>query len=430
MPSRESSSWITHISGAVTRKPYAAHMGDTEDERGQIVFGLTIPVSVNILLAPVLPQLVNDGWQIHVVCSPGEVRRDLIPDEVSIHHIPMRRSVSPAADAVALIHWIRLLRHIQPGVVVGGTPKAAMLSMVAAWLTGVPVRVFHIRGARWDGMTGAMGVVLRVADRVTARAATHSLAVSSSLADLMVTSRVCRTRPATLGRGGSKGVDTSVFRPRDTAELRGAPLTLGFMGRFAVDKGIQDVVSVFEKCRRALPELRLTMVGMRDPAQPIDSDLEERLRDPVIDRLDFTGTPAEVMRGFDVLVFPSIREGLPNVVIEAGASGVPTVGYDVTGVKDAVLDGVTGFLVPAGDVEGLASVAAQLLRDDGLRERMGRAARNLACQEFARDVVASRFAHWIDQVAMSSRTPGSGSHRRPLTWRRSGSHATPRHSPV
>lgn len=364
----------------------------------RVVFGLTSPLSVNGLLAPVLPELVDRGWEVHVVCGEGDVQTDLLPEGVAVHRVPMDRSISPMADLVALRRWVRLLGRLRPDVVVGGTPKAAMLSMLAARYRRIPVRVFHLRGARWDGMAGRRADVLRLADRATAMAATHVLAVSDSLADLVLARGITDERPVVLGRGGSKGVDTEVFRPRNDSEYSADPPTLGFMGRLSVDKGIGDVLAVYAMCRREFPDLRLTVVGDIDEAQPVPAEVLAALSGPGFRWIPHTRDPATVMRAFDLLVFPSIREGLPNVVIEAAACGVPTVGYDTTGVRDAVADGRTGVLVPLGNREALAKAVANLLWDSPGRARLAAQARAEALQNFSRDSIASNFADWLSRV--------------------------------
>jgi glycosyltransferase involved in cell wall biosynthesis len=232
--------------------------------------------------------------------------------------------------------------------------------------------VFQVRGARWDGVAGRDGRLLRAADRLTARSATDVLAVSRSLADLLIEERIVRRRPVVLGHGGSKGVDTDAFTPDPDRVMDPNAPVLGFAGRLSVDKGIADVVAVADALRGDRPGLRLQIAGAVDPAQPIPADVQR-----AVEGYEWLGTVARtdmpaILRGWDLLVFPSVREGLPNVVIEAAACGVPTVGWDVTGVRDAVRPGDSGLLVPLGDRRALVDAAALALQPaDHARLRAG-----------------------------------------------------------
>lgn len=308
----------------------------------------------------------------------------------------MTRAVTPLRDAKALLSWVSLLRRERPELIVGATPKAATLSLIAARIAGVPTRVFNVWGARWDGMHGSRARILMTLDKLTATSATHVVAVSPSLAQLFVDHKITTTRPDVIGRGGSKGVNIERFTPQ--ARDADRPPTLGFVGRLSIDKGILDLLKVFEVCRVALPDLRLVIAGDIDDAQPIPEELIQRLRsDPQIRWLGSSDEIPELMPTFDVLVFPSIREGLPNVVIEAAASGVPVVGYDTTGVRDAVEDGITGYLVPLGNVERLAQATADVLKSPNQSE-MREAARAFAVRWFSQDKVVRDFVDYLEDA--------------------------------
>lgn len=338
----------------------------------RVVLAVTTPMAVNLLARPQVEALVSSGYRVHLMCSEGPVDDDLAALASGVSFIPMARAIAPAADVRAIQRTIALLRRLRPDAVVGSTPKAALVSMLAARAARVRLRVFQVRGARWDGVTGRDGTLLRAADRLTARAATDVLAVSRSLAALLVDDGIVRERPVVLGNGGSKGVDTTVFTPDPTRVMDPNAPVLGFAGRLSIDKGIADVVAVADALRGDRPGLRLQVAGAVDPAQPIPPDLERAL-----ERYEWLGTVSRTdmpatMRGWDLLVFPSVREGLPNVVIEAAACGVPTVGWDVTGVRDAVREGDSGLLVPAGDRRALIDAAALALQPaDHARMRAG-----------------------------------------------------------
>jgi glycosyltransferase involved in cell wall biosynthesis len=265
-------------------------------------------------------------------------------------------------------------------VVIGASPKAGLLAMTAARLTRVPRRIFLHRGARWETLTGHQRRLTMAAERVTCANATDVVAVSDSLADLVVTSGISKRRPVVLGPGGSKGVDLERFTPRpvegagDSAADRGAePPVLGFVGRLAADKGLDVVLAALAAVRLDAPAARLVIAGDVDAADPPETAILAALSDdPAIELLGWRRDLERVYPLFDVLVFPSAREGLPNAVIEAAACGVPTVGWTATGVRDAVADGSSGRLVPWRDVWAFAAAVRQVVSpSDRVRWREG-----------------------------------------------------------
>lgn len=332
---------------------------------GSLVIATTVPSAINLFVLPQVPALLDAGWDVHLVSSPGIRTPVDLQDRIHIHELPMERSVRPVADAVALKNWVALLREIRPEVLLGSSPKAGMLSMVAGRLAGVPRRIFLHRGARWETATGYNRRVLMAADRLTVQSATATVAVSNSLADLLVSSGIAKDRPVVFGNGGSKGVDLARFHPPVGLPSAEGPVTLGFVGRLSRDKGINTLLRVFDGVCEVLPDTRLLVVGARDEVDEIDTQLLRRIEDePAIEWVGHADDVVPFMQRMDVLIFPSLREGLPNVVIEAAACGVPTVGWRVTGVTDAVAEGISGSTVTAHDLAALIPAALSFATAD------------------------------------------------------------------
>jgi glycosyltransferase involved in cell wall biosynthesis len=324
----------------------------------RIVIGTTLAFAMERRVLPQVPALCADGWVVDLVCSPGLPEVD--QPGCSVRPIPMGRGMNPAADRVALRRWVDVLDDLRPDIVMAGNPKAGLLGMLAAKRARVPIRVLHVRGSPWETATGVRRTAIRAVERRALDASTDVLAVSSSLAELLVKQGQTERMPVVLGDGGSVGVDLSRFTPRPADARR--PLTVGYLGRLAADKGLAQLVRAFDLIQRRRPDARLLLAGRLDDRQPLTPAILDRLAS---DRsITWLGDVDDVPSFFgqvDVMAFPSSREGLPNAVIEAAAAGVPTVGWDVTGVRDAVRHGVTGYLCPPFDVEALAWRTLQIL---------------------------------------------------------------------
>jgi glycosyltransferase involved in cell wall biosynthesis len=170
---------------------------------------------------------------------------------------------------------------------------------------------------------------------------------------------------------------------------RGVPV-IGFVGRLTRDKGIPELVAAFSQLRQDIPILRLLLVGDFEDGDPVPRALLKQIEsDGSIIRTGFVPDTAPYYRLMDVFVLPTYREGFGEVSLEAQASGIPVVTTTATGVIDSVVDGITGFLVPVGNSEILASRIRLLLRDENLRNRMGQAGRMRVVEQFSQEIVAN-----------------------------------------
>lgn len=357
-----------------------------------VLVGVTVPMSLS-LLGSRLALMADRGWEVHVAVGEPVPAKYQPDPRVVVHIVPMTRQMTPVSDVRSLWDWSALIKRVRPTIVVGATPKAGLLSMLAARRRGVRHRVFEAWGARWDGVPGTRGRILRVADRLTVRSASHTVAVSDSLADLFIKEQVAPQRPRVIGFGGTQGVDVQRFNPASEAVTE--PV-VGFVGRLAADKGLTDLCEAMSIVRASIPGAQLEIAGEADAADPLDEETGSWLaQDPLNRLIGQTDDVPTFLRSLSVLCFPSHREGLPNAVLEAAATGVPVVGWDVTGVRDAVINGLTGYLVPLGDHETMAKRVIELLQDPERRATLGAAARSFACDRFDSRLVQTAFVDFL-----------------------------------
>ena len=148
---------------------------------------------------------------------------------------------------------------------------------------------------------------------------------------------------------------------------------VGFVGRFTRDKGLPELMEAFDLILLAEPATHLLLVGWFDAAEDaLDAGLCDRiLSHPRIHCTGFVADTAPYYRAMDVMVLPTWREGFPNAVLEAAATGIPVVTTESTGARDAVVAEVTGLLIPPGYPEAIYESVIKLLRDPERRLRMG-----------------------------------------------------------
>jgi len=183
------------------------------------------------------------------------------------------------------------------------------------------------------------------------------------------------------------GVDCAAFLV--APEPAGVPVVV-LPARMLWDKGVREFVEAAHLLRAAGREARFVLVGAPDTgnreAIPVER-LDAWTREGPVEWWGHRRDMAAVLAGASVVVLPTYGEGLPKVLVEAGAAGRPIVATDVRGCREVVRPGVNGLLVPARDSTALARAIERLLQSPELRARLGRAGRLLAETEFAESVV-------------------------------------------
>ena len=345
-----------------------------------------------LVLGARLRALRKAGFRVLLLSSPGPLLDQTAAREgVERIALPMQRGMAPFADLVALFRLWRLIGRCRPDLVEFSTPKAGLLGSLAAWLRGVPRRVYMLRGLKLEGTSGFKRRVLLAAERIAARSAHVVLCNSESLREEALALRVAdASKLRLLGEGSSNGVDIERFSPgpsqvRKELGIPPSAPVIGFSGRLTRDKGLPELLEAFDLILAAEPATRLLLVGWFDAAEDaLDPELRERiLRHSNIHCTGFVGDTAPYYRAMDLLVLASWREGFPNVVLEAAATGIPVVTTESTGARDSVIPEVTGLLIPPGYPYAIYEAAMKLIRDPERRRRMGRAARAWILEHYA-----------------------------------------------
>ena len=337
-----------------------------------------------LVLGARLRALRNAGFHVLLLSSPGPLL-DITAAREHVERIElsMQRSIAPFADLVSLYRLWRLIGKCRPDLVEFGTPKAGLLGTLAAWLRGVPRRVYMLRGLKLESTSGLKRRILLATERLAARCAHVVLCNSESLRAEALALRIApRKKLRLLGEGSSNGVDVDRFSPGSSTvrEQLGIPHyvpVVGFAGRLTRDKGLPELCEAFDMILCAEPSARLLLVGWFDVAEDaLDSGLRERiLHHPQIYCTGFVPDTAPYYRAMDLFVLPTWREGFPNVVLEAAATGLPVVTTESTGARDSVLPEITGLLIPPGHPDAIYEAVMKLFRDPQRRECMGKAAR-------------------------------------------------------
>lgn len=366
----------------------------------KLILVTTIPMTLELFLQGQISYLKEDGFDVAAVSSPGPALEQVGQrDNIEVHAIPMSRGIAPFRDARALYRLWKLFRRLRPAIVHASTGKAGPLAIIAATLAGVPVRVYSLRGFMIDRGRAGGRAILRAMEWLTCRCAHRVIAVSRSLAELVITERLCRPEKLVVfAHGSSNGVDAKGrFNPERLTVLalqefqaawripEGATV-ISFIGRLVAGKGIAELARAWQSIRTVHETAYLVIAGTPEEHDPVDRSVLQSLsadeRVIMVDSVPYTKMPA-LYAVSDLIVLPTYSEGLPNVALEAAAMAKPVVATRVTGCVDVVEDGVTGTLVAPRDSEALEEAMARYLNNPSLRKRHGMAARELVLAKFA-----------------------------------------------
>ena len=330
----------------------------------KIIRTSTVSGSLNTFCNGLLRDLKeNEGYEIIAVASPDEALNEIQDREgVTVYGVPMERRMAPLKDIKSLFKLIKIFRREKPDLVHSITPKAGLLSMLASWICRVPVRLHTFTGLVFPTTTGIKQRILILTDRLTCACATHIVPEGEGVKNDLLTYNITHKHLQVLGFGNIKGINTERFNPADPSVQELADkirkeniFTYIFIGRLVGDKGINELVNAFTKLNLKYPNTRLILVGEKeqtiDPLNPntiktIDTNTS----------IEAVGRQKDVrpwLLGSDVLVFPSYREGFPNVVIEAGAMGKPAIVTDINGSREIIIEDKNGTIIPPKDTDAL-----------------------------------------------------------------------------
>jgi len=319
---------------------------------------------------------------------------DNISNKVNVINIPIERNINLFADLKTLFLLISIFYNNRFSLVHSVSPKAGLLTSIAAWITRIPNRLHTFTGQVWATKIGVSRWFLKSLDKIIVMLNTDILVDSFSQQDFLIKEGVLsKDFSIVLGSGSISGVDTNRFQPskihkkliRKQLNIKDDCIVFLFVGRLKKEKGVFELVEAFKNVSEQHDNVALLIVGPD----------EEGLRQELIEHLglckefirfvDFTKTPEQYMVASDIFILPSYREGFGSVVIEAASCGLPSIGSNIYGLSDAIKSEETGFLVPARSAKPLEGVMLKLVNNDKLRNEMGMNARKRAVNHFSQD---------------------------------------------
>lgn len=357
----------------------------------------TVSISFRLLLKGQL-KYMSKYFDTYASSAPGEELFELEELENTVPYpIPIERKPTPWKDWRSLIALYCLFQKIKPTIVHTHTPKAGLLGMMASYFAKVPIRLHTVAGIPWMESSGIIRWALKWMERFTYRFATHVYSNSFAMRDFILESKLIRpNKISVIGQGSSNGIDTNWYHKtveveelaiqlRNQFNLEGYKVLL-FVGRLVKDKGIEELLEAYKALKKKY-KIKLLLVGpFEKDRDPLSSQAMYTIEnDPGIITTGYVKDVRQYMAVSYLLAFPSYREGFPNVPMQAGAMGLPSVVTDINGCNEIIQNGVNGLFIQPKNIPSLQSALESLLSDQDLYKKIASNARPMITSRFEQE---------------------------------------------
>ena len=365
-----------------------------------------MPLSLKVLLKGQLRFMASNGFDVKGVSSEGEELREVHENEgIAVEAITMSRKITPFQDLKSLWEMWNFLRKEKPQIVHTHTPKAGIIGMLAARLAGVPHRLHTVAGLPLMEATGTKRKILNFVEKLTYSSATRVYPNSKGLYDFILQNNFTQSNKLKIiANGSSNGIDTTFFSPEQVSETERVTLreklniqpndfVFVFVGRIVSDKGINELIKAFSQLQAAGNNepvgIKLLLVGgLENDLDPLNPEtLAEINQNKDIISVGFQQDVRSFFAIADALVFPSYREGFPNVVMQAGAMGLPSIVSDINGCNEIIIEGENGLIIPPKNVEKLKEKMLTLAKDKNLYTKLKGNSRRMIENRYEQSVV-------------------------------------------
>lgn len=341
----------------------------------------TVPMSLKYLLKGQMAFMSKNGFNVTMISSDGQELNDVIENEKCDHIIiPFTRKITILKDLKATYNLYKLIRKEKPDIVHTHTPKAGIIGMLASYFARVPIRLHTVAGLPLMEAIGFKRIILNFVEKVTYKCSTKVFPNSYGLKKIILKHRfTSENKLKVIGNGSSNGIDTSYFDPelfsiKDNEDLK---TNLGinktdfvfiFVGRIVADKGVNELVEAFDKISLVEENIKLLLVGpYEDELDPLQKKTKLLINNN--ENIISVGYQNDVRPYFSIsncLVFPSYREGFPNVVMQAGAMRLPSIVSDINGCNEIIENNINGLVIKVKSIHSIYDAIIKITSNKSL----------------------------------------------------------------
>ena len=356
-------------------------------------------MSLKYLLKGQMSFMSKKGYNVVMISSDGKELKEVIEAENCNHFIiPLTRKITPLKDLNAVYKLYILLRQQKPDIVHTHTPKAGIIGMLASYIAKVPIRIHTVAGLPLMEVSGLKRCILNIVERLTYSFSTKVYPNSYGLKKIILEHRFSKeNKLKVIGKGSSNGIDTSYFDPKlfSIKDKEVLKTNLGinktdfifvFVGRIVSDKGINELVEAFDKICLVEENIKLLLVGLfEDELDPLQKKTKLLINNN--ENIISVGYQNDVRPYFSIsncLVFPSYREGFPNVVMQAGSMCLPSIVSDINGCNEIIENYLNGIVIKVKSVSAIYDAMLEMYTDKQLYRGIKEKTRNIIKQRYER----------------------------------------------
>ncbi|GEC79205.1 glycosyltransferase family 4 protein [Flavobacterium aquatile] len=371
------------------------------DVKKKLVRITTVPLSLDKILDGQL-WFMNNHYDVIAVSSEKEYLIQCAKNEgVRYKHIEMTRKITPFKDFISLLKLISFLMKEKPLIIHSHTPKAGIIAMLASKIVNVPIRLHTVGGLPLMEETGLKRKFLECIEKVTYSLSTYVFTNSNGLQNhILQNNYTSKSKIKVIGNGSSNGVDINYFSPTQVtiSDQEKLKASLGiledefvyvFVGRIVADKGINELVAAFDKISAKIKDIKLLLVGKEeadlDPLKKVTLDIISKNKQ--ILTVGFQKDIRPYLSISNVMVFPSYREGFPNVLLQAGAMGLPVIASDINGCNEIISHGLNGILIPKKSTSAIENAILYIKFDEECFDKLQSNSRIMIINRFERKVI-------------------------------------------
>jgi len=371
----------------------------------------TVPQSLSLLLEGQPEFLRKHNFDVHLASS-GVCPKELL--DYPFLSLPLTRTINPLKDIQSILTLIRFLKRERIQIIHSHTPKAGLIAMISSKLAKTPVRLHTVAGLPQDHSTILQKVILGITERITYLCSNKVYFNSKEQlkSQALIFPRLS-SKFDIIHNGTSNGIDVKKFdlvKPRVQVKSRlnidSEKFIWIFIGRIHRHKGIIELIDAFNTFDRFHPNRTLLYIvgNVDDSRTDLNAEWTKKIqrRNPAIHFVGFQKNVQDWLHASDCLIFPSYREGFPNVPLQAAVVGKPIIATNINGCNEIISDGINGLLVPVQKADPIVDAMEIVYNNDDLRTSMGHWSKNNISKKYERrdfhQKLLKEYNSLIDQI--------------------------------
>ena len=349
----------------------------------------TSDISLDLLLKGQL-RFLNEHFEVvGVSADSGLLQKVGKREGIRTIQVPLHREISLKADWQCLWQLVRIFKSEKPDIIHANTPKGSLLAMIAGKIAHVPHRIYTVTGLRYQGATGFLQWTLKTMERITCLCATRVIPEGNGVLKTLREDHITGKELHVVHYGNISGIDTNYYSNEGYDKKKDDTFRFVFIGRIVKDKGIAELASCMRRLHKEMNENGKRVKGTPLLFQDF-SPYIFHFQQSVHECIDYVGYQSDVrpyLAAADALVFPSYREGFPNVVLQAGSMGLPSIVTNINGCNEIIKDGLNGRIIQPRNEQALYNTMKYFVEHPAEVKRMAGNARRMVQEKYEqRDV--------------------------------------------